>query len=135
MGHEGEVFWAAFSHLGFGPVGAPGDEVAGDEFEHLVVEFCPCPGAGGVDGGGKVSHGVEGAFVADAVEGHVVPVGALLHDAPGEVVGDGVHAEFLLYHRRAFAAQDVGSDADFDFAKANSSTADSESNERPNSSG
>ena len=44
----------------------------------------------------------------------MVPLGAFLHDAAEEVVGDGVEAEFFFDHGGALAAEDFGSEGGFD---------------------
>ena len=108
FGHQREVLRAAFSHSRFSAVGVVGVEVFGDESEHFIVEFLPGASPGGVDSVCEVSHRVEGSFVADLAQRHVVSLGAFLHDAPGEVVRDCVHADFFFYHRRAFAARVAG---------------------------
>lgn len=119
LGEELVVFGAAFFGSGFGSVGALGEFVLGNEVEHFQEEAALLAGgfAGGVEDGGPVAEGVEGAFEADAGEGCVVSQGGGLHDMADDIVGDEVHVEFACDHVGGAAAEDFHAEEGFEFAE------------------
>ena len=119
LGEEVVVFGAAFFGSGFGSVGAFGEFVHGDEVEHFQEEAALFAGgfACGVEDGGPVAEGVEGAFEADAGEWLVVLQGGGLHDVADDIVGDEVHVEFACDHVGGAAAEDFHAEEGFEFAE------------------
>ena len=70
-----------------------------------------------VEGVGPLPERVAGALEADALNGHIVQCGGMLHEAADAVVGDGMHDDFFTDHRRGFATQDIHAHGDLDVAE------------------
>src|SRR5580658_10003621 len=69
------------------------DEIAGDQFQHLINECLLLPGrlASGRNKPRPMAEGIKSPLEAQARKGHMMEVGAALHEAAHEIVGDLVH--------------------------------------------
>ena len=103
------IFRSSFFGARLRSAGAVLDGIACDAFEHAADQLglFARRGAGGMDDGGPVAQGVEGAFEADALKSDIVQVRGFLHQGTHEVVSNQMDLEFLLDHGGALAAQDV----------------------------
>ena len=114
------VLRASLLRARFAAAGPLGHRIAGDGGKHLLdQDFLPARGgACRMDGAGKMPHRVQRAFEADATQCHLMRARGLLHKEPDHVMGDEVQEGFLFDEFRAFAAQDVETEQDFDLVKS-----------------
>ena len=113
------VFWAALFSAWFVTIGAVGNMIGDDDFEHRVEEGGLLAGFSlrGVNRVGKVTQSVEGSFEAQAAKLHAMEEGGALHERADEVVGNNMEQKFFLDHRWCQAAQDIEGECDFDFSE------------------
>ena len=71
-----------------------------------------------MDGAGIRSHRVQRALETDSSKVRLVRASGFLHEQPDQVIGDDVQEGFPFDQFRAFAAQDVQSEQDFDLVKS-----------------
>lgn len=74
-------------------------------------------GVSGVDRVRPLAQGIHGALEADPFERDMIEGGGLLHQAPDEVVGDGVHGDLLADHGGGLAVEHVHAEGDLDVAE------------------
>ena len=110
------VFWTPFFGAWFVTIGAVGNMIGGDNFEHRVEQGGLLAGFSlrGVNRVGKVTQSVEGSFEAQAAKLHAMEDGGALHEGADEVVGNNVKQKFFVDHRWCQAAQDIEDECDFD---------------------
>jgi len=110
-------FRSALDGSRFGAVGALRHQIGGEGTEQIV----PARGNGSLVGEaeqtGPLLECVDGAFEGELVDRAVMLPGGVEHDAANQVVGDGLHADFLLHQVGRFAAQDVEAEGRFDISE------------------
>ncbi len=73
--------------------------------------------AGGVQGGGKLPHGVDGALETEPIQITLIECGGVLHEGADEIIGDQEHLHFLTYHFGSEAAYRFHLHSGFNVAK------------------
>ena len=103
----------------FGSFGAERDDVFGEDLEELIDEsglfagFICC----GIEGVSPLAQGIDGAFEAESFDGDMVEGCGLLHEGANEVVGDGVHDDFLADHVGGLATENIHAEGDLDISE------------------
>ena len=115
--HEAVVFGSAFSDTRFGAKRTMGDNVAGDDEEHLVDEsgnrarFVVGPACRIR----KMAQGIQAAFEGKANDVGIVCERGFLHDAADEVVSNEMHSQFAFDHMGRKTAEDIHFEMDLNF--------------------
>ncbi len=101
------VIGSAFPRAGFLSSGAMGNEVVGDEFEHRTEQGLSFAwhASQSFEARAPVAKGIGCAFETDPGQIDMMPDGGFQHQRADQVLGDGVHHDFLFHHRGSLAAQ------------------------------
>ena len=110
--HELVVLWPSFSNSGFDSVWSVWYWVAGDGFEHVLMDARFSVLWRRVNDWRPLIHCLKGVFEADTFYFELGRSCGLQHGEAHEVVGDDVHGEFFFYHVRGFTAQDIHAQGD-----------------------
>lgn len=119
FGHEWEGFRPSFSNSRLCAMGPAWDEIVCERFEELLDSLLVEPGAT-IYFSEEVlplPEGVNRAFEADALERGVEAHGGTLHEAPDEVVCNGMHGDLFADHLSAFASEYVHAEGRLDMAE------------------
>ena len=106
MCHQGIGFWSTFSHAWFGTIWAIRDSVFGEDLKQLVKEsglFARLV-VDGIERVDPLTQRIDRPLEAEPLDGHMVEGGGMLHESTDDVVGDGMHDDFLADHGRGLAA-------------------------------
>ena len=119
LSHERVVLGASFSDARFGSIGAGRQDVFGEDLQNVLEEagLYPWPIIGCIEGVGPLAQRVDGAFETEAMERDMIEGGGSLHEGADQVVGDGMHGDFLSYHRGRKAAEHIHAHGGLDVAE------------------
>ena len=110
-------FGSAFDGSGFRAVGPLRHEIGGEGAEQIGPACVEGLAIGVAEETGPLLKGVDGAFEGELVNRAVMLTGTLEHDTTNQVVGDGLHVDFLEHELGRLGPQDVESQGGLNVAE------------------